>query len=200
VGGDAAEVHPAGAVLDEHQHVQPAQRHCVHMQEVGGQDPGGLRVQELPPGPAVPARRRVNARRAQDFIDSGRRDRDAQLGQLAVNTPVTPQRVLLRQADGQPGDAPSRRRAAGPAPLAGVVFPGGEPAVPGQQRRRRHGKDLRPAPARDEPGKRGEPDPVGGFVPHPPGVPAQHRVLVPEHQQLGVLRPVPVEHQHSQAE
>jgi hypothetical protein len=29
----------------------------------------------------------------------------------------------------QPGDAPNRRRAAGPARVAGVVFPGGEPAV-----------------------------------------------------------------------
>jgi len=52
-----------------------------------------------------------------------------------VNTAVTPERVLLRQADGEPGDAPDRRRAAGPASSAGVVFPGGEPAVPGQQRR-----------------------------------------------------------------
>ncbi len=30
--------------------------------------------------------------------------------------------------------------------------------------------------------------------------PAQHRVLVPEHQQLAVLRPVPAKHQHSQTE
>jgi hypothetical protein len=64
VGGDAAEVHPAGAVLDEHQDTQPGQRHCVHMQEVGG-----LRLPEPPPSPAVPARRRVNARDPQDFID-----------------------------------------------------------------------------------------------------------------------------------
>jgi hypothetical protein len=56
--------------------------------------------------------------------------------------------VLLRQADGQRGDAPNRRRAAGPVPLAGVVFPGGEPVVPGQQPRRCHREDLRPAPPR----------------------------------------------------
>jgi hypothetical protein len=46
VSGDAAEVHPAGAVLDEHQHVQPGQRDSIHVQEVGGNNPGGLRVQE----------------------------------------------------------------------------------------------------------------------------------------------------------
>jgi hypothetical protein len=31
-------------------------------------------------------------------------------------------------------------------------------------------------------------------------VPAQHRVLVPEYQQLGILRPVAAEHQDGQAE
>jgi hypothetical protein len=40
VRGDAAQVHPAGAVLDEHQHVQPCQQHRVHVQEVHGHDPG----------------------------------------------------------------------------------------------------------------------------------------------------------------
>jgi hypothetical protein len=34
----------------------------------------------------------------------------------------------------------------------------------------------------------------------PRGVPAQHRVLVPEHQQLRILRQVPAEHQDGQAE
>jgi hypothetical protein len=92
VGGDA-EVHPAGAVLDEHQAVQPGQQHSIDVQEVDGQDPAGLRVQELPPGRSVPSRRGVDARGAQDHIDSGGRDRDAQLGQLAVNAPVAPERV-----------------------------------------------------------------------------------------------------------
>ena len=36
------------------------------------------------------------------------------------------------------------------------------------------------------------------LIPHPAGVPAQHRVLVPEHQELGVLRPVPAKHQRDQ--
>jgi hypothetical protein len=49
VRGDAAEVHPAGAVLDEHQHVQPFQQHDVDVPEAGCADPGGLAVQELPP-------------------------------------------------------------------------------------------------------------------------------------------------------
>jgi hypothetical protein len=93
---------PAGAVLDEHQDVQPGQRDSIHVKEVDGQDPGGLRVQELAPGRAVRARRGVDARGAQDLVDGRWRDGQSQLGQLAVNTPVTPERVLLRQADGEP--------------------------------------------------------------------------------------------------
>src|SRR5205823_10355275 len=50
---DAAQVHPAGAVLDEHQHVQPFQQHRVCVQEIDGKNPGGLSCEELPPvGPA----------------------------------------------------------------------------------------------------------------------------------------------------
>ena len=52
VGGDAAQMHPAGAVLDEHQDVQSLQQHGVHVEEVDREDPGGLGVQELPPGRA----------------------------------------------------------------------------------------------------------------------------------------------------
>ena len=89
---------------------------------------------------------------------------------------------------------------AGLAPLARVVFVAGQFAVPGQQRRGRHGEDVGPAPAREEPCQRGEPHPVARLIPYPAGVPAQHRVLVPEHEQLSSLRPVAAEHQDSQAE
>jgi hypothetical protein len=70
-------------------------------------------VQELPPGWSVPARRGVDACGAQDLVDGRWRDGQSQLGQLAVNTPVTPERVLVRQADGELGDAPDRRRRPG---------------------------------------------------------------------------------------
>jgi hypothetical protein len=52
VRGHTAEVHPAGAVLDEHQDVEALQQHGVHVQEVDGEDPGGLGAKELPPGRA----------------------------------------------------------------------------------------------------------------------------------------------------
>ena len=48
--GDAAEMHPAAAVLDEHQDVQSLEQHGVHVREVDREDPGCLGVQKLPPG------------------------------------------------------------------------------------------------------------------------------------------------------
>jgi hypothetical protein len=55
VSGDAANVDPAGAVLDEHQDIEPFEQHCVGVQEIYGENPGGLSGEELPP--AGPARR-----------------------------------------------------------------------------------------------------------------------------------------------
>ncbi len=45
-------MHPAGLHLDEKQHVQPAQQHRVHREEITREDAAGLGVQELPPGEA----------------------------------------------------------------------------------------------------------------------------------------------------
>jgi hypothetical protein len=87
-----------------------------------------------------------------------------------------------------------------PAPPARVVLLRRQPAVPGQQRRRRHGEELGPAPARYKPRQRGEPGPVGRLVPHPAGVPPQDRVLVSERQQLSILRQVTAEDQDGHAE
>lgn len=75
-----------------------------------------------------------------------------------------------------------------------------QPAVPGQQRRGRHGEDLGPAPARYKPRQRGEPGPLSSLVPHPAGVPPQYRILMPEHQQLSILRQVTAEYQDGQAQ
>jgi hypothetical protein len=102
------------------------------MHEVDRDDPGRLSVQELPPGRARPARRRADTRSPQDFIDGGRGDCDAELGQLAVDPAVAPQRILVRQAYNKAGDAADRWRAAGLALLARVVLVRGQPAVPGQ--------------------------------------------------------------------
>jgi hypothetical protein len=166
------------------------------VQEAGRKDPAGLGMQELPPRRARAAWRWIDSRGVQDLPHGGWRDGHAEFRQSAVDATVSPQRIFLRQA----GDAGGRRRAAGPALVARVVFSRCQFSVPGQQRRWRDGEDFGPAPARDESCQRGEPHPVGWLVPDPGGVAAQHRVFVPEHQQLSLLRPLPAEHQDSEAE
>ena len=113
---------------------------------------------------------------------------------------VSPQWILLRQANDEAGDARDCRRAAWLAAIARVVPARGQPAVPGQQRRGRDGEDFGPALAGEEWCQRGEPHPVGRLVPYPAGVAAQHRVLVPERQQFSILRQVLTEHQDGQTE
>ena len=122
VGGDAAQMHPAGSMLDEHQDVQTLQQHGVHVEEVHGEDPGGLGMYELPPGRARTARGRIDARAAEDLPDCGLRDRHAEFRQFAVDPAVSPQRILLRQPDDKAGDAPDCRRAARRALPARVVL------------------------------------------------------------------------------
>ena len=158
-------------MLDEHQDIQSPQEHGVHVQEIDRDDPGGLGVQELPPARTRAARRWIDPGRTQDLPHGGGRDCHAELGEFAVDPAVSPQRILLRQADDKAGDARDCRRAPWLAPLARAVLLRRQPAVPGQQRRWRHGEDLGPAPARYEPSQRGEPGPAGRLVPHPAGVP-----------------------------
>jgi hypothetical protein len=200
VRGDPADVHPAGAMLDEYQHVYALQQHSIHVQEIGCDDPGGLGAQELPPARARAPRCRIDASRMQDLPHGRRRNCHAELGEFAVDPSVSPRGVLPRQADDKAGDAGACRWAPWLAPLARVVLPRRQPAVPGQQRRWRHGEDFGPAPARYKPCQRGEPGPVGWLVPDPAGVPPQDRVLMPEHQQLSILCHVTAEHQDGQAE
>ena len=100
----------------------------------------------------------------------------------------------------QGGRCQAPRRPAGFAPVARVVLARGQLAVPGQQRAWRHWADFGPAVAGYEPCQRGEPHPVRRLILHPAGVPAQHRVLVPEHEQFSILRPVAAEQHDRQAE
>jgi len=112
--------------------------------EAGCEDPCGLGVQELPPGRARAARRRADARSSQDLIDGGRSNRDVELGQLAVDPAVAPQRILAGQPEDQGPDVPA---GGWPSGLA-ADGPGGpaaadDVAVPAQDRVR---GDQQPQP------------------------------------------------------
>jgi hypothetical protein len=62
----------------------------VHVQEINREDPGGLGLQELAPRRAGLARCRIDAGSTQDLPHGGRRNRDAELRQLAMDPAMSP--------------------------------------------------------------------------------------------------------------
>jgi hypothetical protein len=196
--GDVGQVSPAGAVLDHDQGVDAPQQHGVHVDEVGGDDAAGLGGQELLPGWPRAAGRGIDPGVVQDLPDRGGRDRVAEPDQLALHPPVPPRGVLRRDADHELADRgrrgrPSRTAAAGVVPLARH-----QPTVPGEQRRGRHREHLAPPAAGNQSRQRREPQPVGWLITNPADLAAQQRVLVPQHQKLGILEHLPPG-QHCQA-
>jgi len=179
-------------VLDEHQHVQSLAQHGVHVQEVDREDPGGLGAEKLSPG-----------RRGAGSMPAACR-----ISQTVDGATVTPSLVSSPWIRRYPHSGFSVARRTTRRAIAGIV--GGRPglrrlfvsyffaaslrcqasSVAGVT-----GKPSAQRLARYEPRQRGEPHPVGRLVPDLAGVPAQHRVLVPEHQQLSVLRQVLAEYQ-----
>jgi hypothetical protein len=92
--------HPTGN-LDRKQHVQTPEKHRVDVEEVAGHDPFGLRGQELPPGQARAARRRVDACPVEQQPYGAWRELVAKPGKFAVDAPVAPRRVLSRDPQDQ---------------------------------------------------------------------------------------------------
>ena len=120
--------------------------------QVARHDPLGLRGQELPPGQARAARRRVDARSLEQQPHGAWRDPVPQTGEFTVNAPVGPRRVLSRHPQDQ---LPQLRRDRWPAGQA-VGFRPVAPdqvVVPPQQRlaSRTDGVDAAPTGAESIP-------------------------------------------------
>ncbi len=98
-----------------------------------------------------------------------------------------PGRVVDRHADHELVDRGCRGRPAGTPPAGVIPFAGDQSPVPGQQRRRGHREHLAPPAPGGQPGQCRKPQPVGSLVADPADLAAQHRVLVPEHQESGIL-------------
>jgi len=190
----------AGAVLDDDQRVETTEQHRVHVDEVDGEDAAGLGCQELLPGQAAAAGRGIDPGVVQDLPDRGGRDRVAEPDQLALYPPVTPRGIIGRDADHQLADSSCRGRPPG-TPTAGVVqLSCGQPPMPGEQRRWCHREHLAPAAARNHSRQYREPQPIARLVADPADLTAKDHVLVPQHQELGVLgHSVPRQH-HQTAE
>ena len=178
---------PAGAVLDDEEAVQAGKRRGLHVEQVAGEDRVRLRLQELCPGRPGPSRRRVQASRGQD--PPHRRGPDPVAGprQLSVDSPIAPDRVLRRQPHRQ-GTQPGRDRRS--ARRGGSPPPSHQPRC--QPRTVSGVTSIRARRARDH-------RPVRPRQPRPPHLPAQNRQLMPQHQDLGILRRLRPSQQHHPA-
>jgi len=131
----------------------------------------------------------------EDRPHRGRRNSDAETLQFADDPPVTPSRVLACQSNNQRLDAPIERRP--PRPVRIGPAPPDQLAVPAKQRRRAD-RQARPRTLRQSPRKRGEDRSIDRTEPRSLRLPAQDRQLMPEHQDLELLRALRPAQQHDQ--
>ena len=132
VRGDTEDVHVTGADLHDEQAVQAPQGHrAVHVEEIGGEHRGCLRVQELPPRRAgAPFRCRGNLPGLEDPADGGCADPVAELEQLALDPLVSPAVVLGGKPLDERGDLGADRRPSYPVRVGPLA--GDQAAVPAQ--------------------------------------------------------------------
>jgi hypothetical protein len=97
MGGDPGDVQAPGTVLEERQRVQPPTQRGVDVEEICRDDALGLDGEELTSSRAGTTRRRVDARGVQYLPDRGGGDLVPESGQLPLDPPVSPLRILLAQ-------------------------------------------------------------------------------------------------------
>jgi hypothetical protein len=151
VRGDAGQVNPAGAVLDDDQGIEAPEQHGVHMDEVGREDAAGLCGQELLPGRATAARCGIDPGGMQDLPDRRGSDRVAEPDEFALHPPVPPRRIVHRDPDHELADRGWRGRSPGPPPFGVIPFACDETSVLGEQRRRGQCEYLAPSALGDQP-------------------------------------------------
>jgi hypothetical protein len=95
--------------------------------------------------------------------------------------------VICCHTDHERADRSRRGRSSGTSAVRVIPLACDKPPVPGQERRRGQSEHLAPPAPGDQPGQRREPQPVTRLVAEPADLAAQHRVLVPEHQEFGIL-------------
>jgi len=154
-----------------------------------------LGCQELAPCRPGAAGSRVDTGCGQDLPDRGGADSVAQPGALPLDPAAAPARILPCQPQHQLLHGFRCRRPARPAPALAVVPPAcNETSMPTQQRPWCHREHLSPATPGYQRGQCREPQPIRPLVSHGTRkLPAQHRILVPEHEQLSVSGRLPTQ-------
>ena len=114
MGGGAENADAAGGVFDDGEDVQPSAGQGSGFEEVGGEDRVRLAAQKRRPGLAFSAGYGFDTGVLEDLPDRRRGDLDPKGGQFAVDAPVAPAGVFMRQPQDQPLDAANGGRSAGP--------------------------------------------------------------------------------------
>jgi len=132
VGRDAGDPHATAVVVDEHEHVEPAEENGVDVEEVARLQTFRLAGEELRPGRSRPSRRWIDAVALQGRPDARGGYDDAHRGQLALDAAVAPLGILLRQPEHHGRGSLRDSRSTWPAVRVGPAL-GDEVSVPAQQ-------------------------------------------------------------------
>ncbi len=130
-------------------------------------------------------RRRLQFRLGKQPTDAGRRHPDAELAQLATDSPMAPARILAREPQHQLPHLSRQLRPTTPSRRL-PPLPANERLMPTQQSPRRH-QTRAARRARQVPRCRRQQRPIRHPDVRPHDLPAQDLKLVTQHQQLDVL-------------
>jgi hypothetical protein len=155
------------------------------MREVAGDDGCRLRAQELTPAGARASRRRPEGGAREQPADRARRDREAELVELAGDALVAPARVLTRQPQHKLARSAVDRRAPWPRARVGPSPPH-KLAVPTQQRLRRDEQAMATR-GRQQPACGGQQRPVTRSQLRALALTTQNLQLMAQQEQLDVL-------------
>jgi hypothetical protein len=185
--GHTQDVQVAITDLEHEQDGEPPQRHRgVDVEEVDGQHARPLRAQELSPaGVGVPRWRRRDPVAAQDPADRRGADAMAEFEQLALDSAVSPGRVLSRHPTDQRGEGIIERWSSG---LVRVGPPSAHEASVPARDRSRGDQAVAAQRRRQAPDQSGEEGPVGPVQAWSRVGAAEDSDLMPQHEQLDVLR------------
>jgi hypothetical protein len=200
MGGDPGQVHAPGPMLDEEQHIQTAQEHGIDVEEIRREDRLGLGFQERLPGLPGPPGCGIDARVLEDLPYRRRREHVAQSGQLTVDAPVPPGRVVPGHLQDQ---RPHGRRGPGPSRTAARIrpVPPDQIGVPAQQGPRRDDQaQLTQIAPGQQPGQRGQDRPVSPRQAWRLDLALENGDLVTQQEDLGVLGAVGAGEQGKPAE
>ncbi|MFB4284967.1 hypothetical protein ACBJ59_57550 [Nonomuraea sp. MTCD27] len=147
VSGGAQYANAPAGVLDDGQDVLALPVQGDGLDEIAGEQSVGLGAQEVGPCGGCPLGCWINAFLLEDLPDCGRRDLDAECGELTMYPPIAPAGVLPNQAQDEGADGADRGSAPTSVRLAGTgVTPSHQVAVPAQDGVR---TDEKPQPARN---------------------------------------------------